>query len=304
MNAMITHSTPKTFDLSVFDRANLQPSTRKKYERAIRAYLETGAKLTDAHALTDYSQSLSHSGRAFLKAAIRLLAGEMTTHLKGNVTPETLPKTQAALLRLEALTDTIQVKKDKGEKLHVWLSPMDIKRLMETCPDTLEGRRDWVVLALLVGAGLRREELAGLTFEEVQAVPTKGKVRTVLQVKGKGAKDRSIPISHTLAVRLAEWRTETGGGRIARSLGRSQELGESLSTVGIFEIVRKHGEMIELPTLAPHDLRRSFAQAGYEAGVPVTQISKLLGHSSIATTQRYLNLDLDLEKTVSDFIPL
>jgi site-specific recombinase XerD len=38
-------------------------------------------------------------------------------------------------------------------------------------------------------------------------------------------------------------------------------------------------------------------------GIPITQISKLLGHSSIATTQRYLNLSLDLETTVSDFVP-
>jgi integrase len=58
------------------------------------------------------------------------------------------------------------------------------------------------------------------------------------------------------------------------------------------------------PVLAPPDLRRMYAQLGYEAGVPVTQISRLLGHASVATTQRYLNLDLDLKTTVSDFVPL
>jgi integrase len=46
------------------------------------------------------------------------------------------------------------------------------------------------------------------------------------------------------------------------------------------------------------------AQIGYEAEVPITQISKQLGHSSIATTQRYLNMELDLVTTISDFIPL
>ena len=53
----------------------------------------------------------------------------------------------------------------------------------------------------------------------------------------------------------------------------------------------------------PHDLRRTYAQLGYQAGIPVTLISRLLGHAAIATTQRYLNLDLDLETTVSDVIP-
>jgi integrase len=83
-----------------------------------------------------------------------------------------------------------------------------------------------------------------------------------------------------------------------------KKLGGSMSSVAIFQLVRKYGEMIGIPELAPHDLRRTFAQLGYEAGVPITQISVLLGHSSVATTQKYLNLNLDLETTVSDFIPL
>ena len=66
----------------------------------------------------------------------------------------------------------------------------------------------------------------------------------------------------------------------------------------------RYGALIGIDGLDPHDLRRTYAQIGYETGLPVTQISKLLGHASIATTQRYLNLDLDLETAASDFIPL
>jgi integrase/recombinase XerC len=73
--------------------------------------------------------------------------------------------------------------------------------------------------------------------------------------------------------------------------------------VALFHVVRKRGALIGKPELDPHDLRRTYAQLGYEAGVPITQISKLLGHASVATTQRYLNLELDLETTISDFIP-
>jgi integrase len=62
--------------------------------------------------------------------------------------------------------------------------------------------------------------------------------------------------------------------------------------------------MIGKPELAPRDLRRTYAQFGYQARIPVTQILKLLGHSFLATTQHYLNLDLDLEVTISDFIPV
>ena len=53
----------------------------------------------------------------------------------------------------------------------------------------------------------------------------------------------------------------------------------------------------------PHDLRRTCAELGRRAGVPISQISKLLGHASIETTQDYLNIELDLEMTISDFVP-
>lgn len=130
------------------------------------------------------------------------------------------------------------------------------------------------------------------------------KTRWVLQINGKGDKNRIIPISAILATRIKEWCIFINQGSLARSLGQSKELGSSLSAIGIFQIVRKHGAMIGMPNLDPHDLRRTYSQLGYEAGIPLTQLSKLLGHASISTTQRYLNLELNLENTASDFIPL
>jgi integrase len=125
----------------------------------------------------------------------------------------------------------------------------------------------------------------------------------VLNVTGKGAKDRIVPINDKLAAAIEEWRAVVGDSCVARSVTKGGAIGDSLSAMGIFNIVNKAGQIIGKPELAPHDLRRTFAQLGYEAGVPITQISKLLGHASVSTTQRYLNLDLDLETTVSDFIP-
>jgi integrase/recombinase XerD len=157
---------------------------------------------------------------------------------------------------------------------------------------------------LLLGAGLSREELVSLTFEDIKQQPAKNKMRTVLEVCGKGGKTRVIPIQDKLAKHLEEWRQIVGGGRVARSLGRAQDLGESMSAVAVFQLVNRYGKRIGMDTLAPHDMRRTFAQLGYEAGVPLAQISTLLGHASVSTTQKYLNLALDLEQTASDFIPL
>ena len=176
---------------------------------------------------------------------------------------------------------------------------------MSTCGDDIVGQRDWIILGLLVGAGLRREELVNLKFADIQEHDIKnGRSRKVLNVSGKGAKDRAVPISTILASRLADWQKVIGEGYITRSLGRKKEIGESISAIGVFNIVRKHGIMINKTELAPHDLRRTYAQLGFKAGVPITQISRLLGHATVATTQQYLDLKLDLEQTVSDFIPL
>jgi integrase len=144
-----------------------------------------------------------------------------------------------------------------------------------------------------------------LTFDALKQQPTKGgKMRDVLEVTGKGGKTRVIPINEKLGSHLREWKEIVGGGFVARSLGMKKELGQSMSAVAIFHLVNKYGKQIGMDELAPHDLRRTYAQLGYEAGVPLTQISTLLGHSSVATTQKYLDLSLDLEKTVSDFVPL
>ena len=203
------------------------------------------------------------------------------------------------------MRDTVKVKQHKGTKAHTWLSQAQVRDITALCGNNLEGKRDWIVLGLLLGAGLRREELVSLTFDALKQQPTKnGKMRYVLEVKGKGAKDRVVPISRLLADRLQEWREIVGGGLVARSLGRKKELGESMSAVAVFQIVRKYGKMINMPELSPHDLRRTYAHLGYDAGIPITQIKELLGHASVATTQKYLDLSLDLDNTASDFVPL
>ena len=94
-----------------------------------------------------------------------------------------------------------------------------------------------------------------------------------------------------------------GDGLVCRSVGVDRRVRDSLSPVGVFNIVRDHGSLIGRPLLAPHDLRRTYAQLGYEAGIPLTQLSVLLGHASVETTARYLNLELDLTRTASDFVP-
>lgn len=284
------------------NNASLATTTKAQYRKALSNYLATGNSLTDSEAISRYAATISKSSKAFLKSAIRLWTEAMSKGAKSQAdgTIENTSKIQATLWHLESINDAIQVPITKGIKAHTWLTQAEVRQLVSNCDDTLQGKRDRVVLSLLVGSGLRREELASLTFDNIKQ---QGK-RMVLEVTGKGSKSRVIPISEKLASILKTWHELVGNGFIVRSVGVSKELGDSLSPVQIFRIVRSYGEKIGKPELAAHDLRRTYAQLGYEAGIPITQISKLLGHSNVATTQRYLNLDLDLETTASDFIPL
>ncbi|MEK6753463.1 MAG: site-specific integrase [Chloroflexota bacterium] len=303
--AIITQAQSPSLDLKAIDRADLQPTTKAKYKREIANLMQAGINPLDLDGLTAYADGLKSSRKSFLKSALRLMSADFEQNIKGRATPENIAQIQAGVYRLEAMRGAVKVKAHKGTKAHTWLSQKQVTEITKLCKDDLEGRRDWIVLGLLLGAGLRRDELATLTFDALKQQPMKGgKVRDVLQVKGKGAKDRVIPIKPILAEHLHAWKETVKGGLVVRSLGMRKKLGGSMSAVAIFQLVRKYGGVIGLPELAPHDLRRTYAQLGYEAGVPITQISVLLGHSSVATTQKYLNLNLDLETTASDFIPL
>lgn len=297
-------TTEQEYDLSAIDRADLQPSTKAKYKREIEQLYIAGIKLSDYEALRDYANGLKSSRKQFLKSALRLMTLDFEQQAKAHATPANVLGVQAALLRLDALRSVVIIPEHKGTKAHTWLTAKEVKQITAATARqyNLEGKRDWIVLGLLLGAGLRREELAALKFS---AIKQQGE-RTVIEVKGKGAKDRVVPISSTLASHLKEWQELVGGENVARAMYRkSHDIPtDSMSAVAIFQLVNKYGKMIGKPDLAPHDLRRTYAQLGYEAGIPITQISVLLGHANVQTTQRYLNLDLDLETTASDFIPL
>ena len=315
---MTNEITPASFDPNTFaleaikNNPRLAKSTKHQYTKAIKNYLATGASITDPHALSAYAGTVGSSTAAFLKAAVKKLSLELTHQAKSGATPANVLEVLAMAYRADALQNAIKTETSKGSKAHTWLNQAQVKELLAACdlrksgnPEaSIVAQRDRLAIGLLVAAGLRREEAVNLKFSDIQLQPIGDKMRTVLNVKGKGAKDRIIPISDQLANAISTWGGVCGGaGFVLRSLGRNKQLGERMSAVALYNIVAKRGGMIGKENLQPHDLRRTFAQLGYEAGVAITQISTLLGHANLETTQRYLNLQIDLGTTISDFIP-
>ncbi len=304
----------QSFDLGDFivhaiqNDPTLQSSTKHQYIKAIENYLATGGGLADPRALTEYALTVGSSTRSFLAAAVTRMAQELEQLAKGSARPENIDSIQAAVFRTQALQNAIKTQQPKGEKARAWLSYHDAEQLLEACYRRDSGKkefeiytlRDRLAIGLMMSAGLRREEAANIQFTDI----IKQDKRYVLNVTGKGAKSRVVPISDRLAEAIIDWQFLIDAeGLILRSLGRNKVPKYSISTTGLYNIVQKRGSMIGKPNLKPHDLRRTYAELGRRAGVPISQISKLLGHASIETTQEYLNIELDLDNTVSDFVP-
>jgi len=313
MSQIIQYTSTNGEVFSAIQRADLADSTKIKYTRAARNYLDTGSTFGDYEALADYAAGLSPSVRGHLKAAVKLLANEMAGQLKATATSENVNSITAALYRLDAATEAIKVKASTGQKTHTWLSESEIERLMSQFDvSTITGIRDKLAVGLLVGAGLRRNEACELRWSDLVRQPHEDTIkfpsgRLVLSIRGKGRKNRSVPVSENLARLLMRWRDIVGGdddSLVLRALGMNREPTDSLSTVALFHLVRRAGENIGKPSLAPHDLRRSYAQIGWNKGLKLTEISRLLGHSNTSVTERYLEIDDTNGRTISDYIPV
>lgn len=282
---------------------DLLPTTKRQYERAVKRAIRDGIDMTDPIALRDYATTVSVSSALYLRGAIGSWADRVQLQIESQVqpSPESVAEAQAAIMRLNALSRAIRTRKTTGDKAHIWLSKLETQRLLSVPNvDKLQGLRDKVCLALMVGAGLRRNEASQIEWSQF----VRQGDRWVLAVHGKGAKNRIVPIADKLAEMLQTWQWQSKKeGRILRRLFKGGRLGDSLGLTAIYMIVQRYGNLIGHEDLQPHDLRRTYAQIGYESAIPLTQISKLLGHSSLAVTQRYLNIDLNLEETISDFVP-
>ena len=193
--------------------------------------------------------------------------------------------------------------KRSGLRQGTWLSKEQAQDLILT-PDTstLKGLRDRAILAVLVGAGLRRSELSALTFSHIQQI--KGRWALV-DILGKRNKVRTVPIPAWVKQAIDEWATSANlsEGRVFRSITKGDVIRESMSDQAVADVVKTYAKARGFG-IAPHDLRRTFAQLSHEAGGNLRQLQLALGHDSIDTTNKYLGGDLDYGHAVCDLIGL
>jgi site-specific recombinase XerD len=192
--------------------------------------------------------------------------------------------------------------KSQGVRAGNWLT-RDQAQALINAPDTttLKGLRDRAILAVLVGAGLRRAEAAALTFDRVQQRDGRW---VIVDLVGKGNRVRSVPIPSWVKAALDEW-TQTVGitaGCVFRPVHKGGFVnGETLTAQAVHDVVKEYAGQFGL---AAHDLRRTFAKLAHKGGAGLDQIQLSLGHASIKTTERYLGVTQDLTNAPCDHLGL
>ena len=191
--------------------------------------------------------------------------------------------------------------RQRGTRLGNWLTKEQAKELLAV-PDrsTLKGKRDYVILGLLTGCALRRNELAMLDVETIQL----REGRWVLaDLDGKGKRIRTVAVPVWVKQGINAWMTAAGieDGRLLRSIRKGgKKIGDGLSDWAVWSIVGQSAKQIGIEHFGAHDLRRICAKLCRKAGGDLEQIKFLLGHSSIQTTKRYLVSEQQIAVPVND----
>ena len=267
-------------------------------------------------ALTDFLAWYQSTGqRGLIKATV----AEYKTYLQGlGYAPSTINQRLSAIrkLAIEAADNGLmdaqlangvaRVKgvKSSGVRTGNWLTKDQAQRLLDA-PDitTLKGLRDRAILAVMLGAGLRRSEVAALTFEHIQQREGRW---VIVDLIGKGKRVRTVPIPSWAKQAIDEW-AQTAGiseGRIFRAVNKGDRLaGESLTSQAVQDVVKAYAKQCGFE-LAAHDLRRTFAKLARKGGADLMQIQLTLGHASVKTTERYLGENQDLTSAPCDVLGL
>jgi hypothetical protein len=164
----------------------------------------------------------------------------------------------------------------------------------------MRAKRDYAMLALLVGCAFRRSELVGLELDEIQIRQGHW---AVVDLIGKGGHIRTVPIPEWAKAALDHWIEAAGvtEGRVFRAVARTGKIwGEGISQNVVWYVVKTCCERVGLEHIAPHDLRRTCAKLCHDSGGELKQIQFLLGHVSVQTTERYLGCKQNLGSLVND----
>jgi site-specific recombinase XerD len=180
-----------------------------------------------------------------------------------------------------------------------FLQPAEVDALL-AAPNrqTTRGRRDHALLLLLLRTGVRASEAIGINVADLILVSS-----YQVLIRGKGAKERVLPLASDLAAilrNLLEERRLGAHGQVAVFVDAT---GRRLTRFGVTHIVRravgkatKDGAVFSKRSVSPHRFRHTAAMRLLQAGVDLAVIRSWLGHVGIQTTHEYLEADVEMKR--------
>jgi site-specific recombinase XerD len=276
------------------------PHSKRAYARALEDF--AGWARAEGLGGDDFSRAVVQRYRSWLEekglspssinvalAALRKLATETADH--GLLDP-------AVASAIGRVKGAVQ----KGRRIGRWLTPEEASALLrDSGEDGLKAMRDRALLSLLLGAGLRREEVVSLERGHFQQREGRWVIADLI---GKRKRIRTVPIPGWAKMAIDQWMVAAGitEGRLFRAVDKAGRMtGETLSAQAVYLVVTGRAKKIGLE-LAPHDARRTFAKLAHKGKAPIEQIQIALGHESIQTTERYLGVRQDLTDAPCDHL--
>ncbi len=206
----------------------------------------------------------------------------------------------AGLLRpdLAAGIRRVQGEKKHGVRIDNWLTAEQGRKLLSVFDRScLRGMRDYAMIAVLLGCGLRRAELASVTVDHLQR---REDHPVFVDLVGKG-----VPLWVDAAVQGWLASATVTSRPIFRAINKAGRIADhGFSPKVIWGVAKDAASRCDLTGVAPHDLRRTRARLCHEAGGELEQIQFLLGHVSVQITERYLGCQQRLRNAVNDRIGL
>jgi len=177
------------------------------------------------------------------------------------------------------------------------LSIDEVLRLVNIETDDVNSIRDKALLELLYSTGARVSELVSLDTSDITEIETAESTNTVIKLKGKGGKERIVPLGSFALRALSDYLTRSRPNLI-RSTNQQALLlnqrGGRLTRQSAWKIVVSAAKRAGITEeISPHAIRHSFATHLLDGGADIRVVQELLGHSSVTTTQIYTLITID-----------
>ena len=271
----------------------LSANTLKSYNYEINLYQ---TYLEDKFSIIDIEKVSKEDIESYLKYCY--LKNEDSKTISHKIT--TIYNFHNYLLREKVIKDNQSEFIDRpklAKHLPYTLTVKEIDKLLDIALVTVFDYRDKAMLELMYGTGLRVSELVSLTVYDVDFY------NAFLRIKGKGSKERIVPINNASLKYLKLYLDRRC---LLLKKKTSDELflnarGEGISRQGFFKNLKKILAKKGMPTnISPHSLRHSFATHLIENGADLRSVQTMLGHSDITTTKIYTHISN--EKVTKDYL--